>query len=72
MLPPRRRWVLARAELGCAGLHCRFPEMSFDLRLALTLCMRAYTRDDRVLLVGDTRQHQSVEAGTPYQQLLEA
>jgi len=23
MLPPRRRWVLARAELSCAGLHCR-------------------------------------------------
>jgi ATP-dependent exoDNAse (exonuclease V) alpha subunit len=28
--------------------------------------------DDRVLLVGDTRQHQAVEAGTPYQQLHEA
>jgi len=28
--------------------------------------------DDRVLLVGDTRQHQAVEAGTPYQQLQEA
>jgi len=27
---------------------------------------------DRVLLVGDTRQHQAVEAGTPYQQLEEA
>ena len=27
---------------------------------------------DRVLLVGDTRQHQAVEAGTPYQQLQEA
>ena len=26
---------------------------------------------DRVLLVGDTRQHQAVEAGTPYQQLQE-
>ncbi len=25
--------------------------------------------NDRVLLVGDTRQHQAVEAGTPYQQL---
>jgi conjugative relaxase-like TrwC/TraI family protein len=29
-------------------------------------------REDRVLLVGDTRQHQAVEAGTPYQQLQEA
>ena len=27
---------------------------------------------DRVLLVGDTHQHQAVEAGTPYQQLQEA
>ncbi|PYU67017.1 MAG: conjugal transfer protein, partial [Acidobacteria bacterium] len=27
---------------------------------------------DRVLLVGDTRQHQAVEAGTPYQQRQEA
>jgi conjugative relaxase-like TrwC/TraI family protein len=27
---------------------------------------------DRVLLVGDTRQHQAVEAGVPYQQLQEA
>ena len=29
-------------------------------------------REDRVLLVGDTRQHQAVEAGKPYQQLQEA
>jgi ATP-dependent exoDNAse (exonuclease V) alpha subunit len=28
--------------------------------------------DDRVLLVGDVRQHQSVDAGRPYQQLQEA
>ena len=28
--------------------------------------------NDRVLLVGDTRQHQAVEAGSPYQQLQEA
>ncbi|MHB8413677.1 MAG: MobF family relaxase [Candidatus Acidiferrales bacterium] len=28
--------------------------------------------NDRALLVGDTRQHQAVEAGTPYQQLQEA
>jgi ATP-dependent exoDNAse (exonuclease V) alpha subunit len=27
---------------------------------------------DRVLLVGDTRQHEAVEAGKPYQQLQEA
>ncbi|MHB8413615.1 MAG: MobF family relaxase [Candidatus Acidiferrales bacterium] len=29
-------------------------------------------KSERVLLVGDTRQHQAVEAGTPYQQLQEA
>jgi conjugative relaxase-like TrwC/TraI family protein len=29
-------------------------------------------KDDRLLLVGDTRQHQAVEAGRPYQQLQEA
>jgi conjugative relaxase-like TrwC/TraI family protein len=29
-------------------------------------------KDDRVLLVGDTRQHQAVEAGKPFQQLQEA
>jgi ATP-dependent exoDNAse (exonuclease V) alpha subunit len=29
-------------------------------------------KDDRVLLVGDTRQHQAVEADKPYQQLQEA
>ena len=28
--------------------------------------------NDRVLLVGDVRHHQAVEAGTPYQQLQEA
>ncbi len=28
--------------------------------------------NDRVLLVGDTRQHQAIEAGRPYQQLQEA
>ena len=27
---------------------------------------------DRVVLVGDTRQHEAVEAGRPYQQLQEA
>ena len=28
--------------------------------------------DDRILLVGDVRQHQAVDAGRPYQQLQEA
>ena len=44
--------------------------------LASTIPMNAFLHrlqeNDRVLLVGDTRQHQAVEAGTPYQQLQEA
>jgi conjugative relaxase-like TrwC/TraI family protein len=44
--------------------------------LASTRQMHAFvhrlTPHDRVLLVGDVRQHQAVEAGTPYQQLQEA
>jgi conjugative relaxase-like TrwC/TraI family protein len=34
--------------------------------------LRRLTVADRVLLVGDVRQHQAVEAGRPYQQLQEA
>jgi conjugative relaxase-like TrwC/TraI family protein len=44
--------------------------------LASTRQMNAFlhrlTAKDRVLLVGDVRQHQAVEAGRPYQQLQEA
>ena len=44
--------------------------------LASTNQMREFLRrlgsEDRVLLIGDTRQHQGVEAGRPFQQLLEA
>ena len=34
--------------------------------------LHRFEREDRVLLVGDTRQHQAVEAGRPYQQLQQA
>ena len=34
--------------------------------------LRRFRPEDRVLLVGDTRQHQAVEAGRPFQQLQEA
>lgn len=34
--------------------------------------LRGLRQHDRVLLVGDVRQHQAVEAGAPYQQLQEA
>ncbi len=44
--------------------------------LASTIQMHAFLKrlapDDRVLLVGDVRQHQAVDAGRPYQQLQEA
>lgn len=44
--------------------------------LASTKQMNAFLHclngEDRVLLVGDTRQHEAVEAGRPYQQLREA
>jgi conjugative relaxase-like TrwC/TraI family protein len=44
--------------------------------LASTNQMRGFLRklgpEDRVLLIGDTRQHQGVEAGRPFQQLQEA
>lgn len=44
--------------------------------LASTVQMNAFLHrlqsDDRVLLVGDVRQHQSVDAGRPYEQLQEA
>ncbi len=44
--------------------------------LASTRQMHAFLErlrpDDRVLLVGDVRQHESVDAGRPYQQLQEA
>ncbi len=44
--------------------------------LASTKQMRAFLDkigpDDRVLVIGDTRQHQGVEAGRPFQQMQEA
>ena len=61
--------------------HHRSPEekrlyVLDESSLASTRQMHAFlTRlepNDRVLLVGDTRQHQGVEAGRPYQQLQEA
>ena len=44
--------------------------------LASTKQMRAFLEkikpDDRVLVIGDTRQHQAVDAGRPFQQMQEA
>src|SRR5258708_8688485 len=38
----------------------------------MTEFLHRLEENDRVLLVGDTRQHEAVEAGRPYQQLQEA
>jgi conjugative relaxase-like TrwC/TraI family protein len=47
-----------------------------EASLASTAQIHAFFRrlgaDDRVLLVGDVRQHQAIEAGRPYQQLQDA
>jgi len=47
-----------------------------EASLTSTQQMRAFFErlhtDDRVLVIGDTRQHQAVEAGRPFQQLQEA
>ncbi len=44
--------------------------------LASTMQMRAFLDkirpEDRVLVIGDTRQHQGVDAGRPFQQMQEA
>jgi ATP-dependent exoDNAse (exonuclease V) alpha subunit len=43
------------------------------LRCSAQCVRRRWLKEnDRVLLVGDTRQHEAVEAGRPYQQLQEA
>ena len=64
-----------------ATRHRRSPEekrlyVLDESSLASTRQMHAFLKrlepSDRVLLVGDTRQHQGVEAGRPYQQLQEA
>jgi ATP-dependent exoDNAse (exonuclease V) alpha subunit len=56
-----------------AGRHLYVLDES---SLASTRQMHAFLRtlgpEDRVLLVGDVRQHQGVEAGRPYQQLQDA
>jgi conjugative relaxase-like TrwC/TraI family protein len=54
----RRFYVLDESSLASTGQMNEF--------------LHRLKKDDRVLLVGDTRQHQAVEAGRPYQQLQEA
>jgi ATP-dependent exoDNAse (exonuclease V) alpha subunit len=61
---------LTRGELGDGTRRLYVVDES---SLASTKQMDDFVKrlgdNDRVLLVGDTRQHQAVEAGTPYEQL---
>ncbi|HEV2222505.1 MAG TPA: MobF family relaxase [Candidatus Acidoferrales bacterium] len=51
---------------------CVLDESSLASTKQMNEFLHRLRQHDRVLLVGDTRQHQAVEAGTPYQQLQEA
>ena len=65
---------LTRSEEPHDGQHRLY--VLDESSLASTKQMNAFlyqlSTEDRVLLVGDTRQHQAVDAGRPYQQLQEA
>lgn len=67
---------LARGQRGSGDPNSRHLYMVDESSLASTKQMREFlTRigpQDRVLMIGDTRQHQGVEAGKPFEQLLEA
>lgn len=64
---------LARKHADTANRHLYMLDES---SLASTKQMRAFLEkikpEDRVLVIGDTRQHQGVEAGRPFQQMQEA
>ena len=66
---------LARTDERCDGQQKRLyvlDESSLASTKQMNELLHRVEEHDRVLLVGDTRQHQAVEAGTPYQQLQEA
>ena len=64
---------LARKNADSAS---RYLYMLDESSLASTKQMRAFLEkikpEDRVLVIGDTRQHQGVDAGRPFQQMQEA
>ena len=66
---------LARGQQGQEGPERRLYFVD-ESSLASTNQMRDFLSrlgsQDRVILIGDTRQHQAVEAGRPFQQLQEA
>jgi ATP-dependent exoDNAse (exonuclease V) alpha subunit len=67
---------LARGQQAGADPNSRHLYMVDEASLAGTRQMREFLTkigpQDRVLLIGDTRQHQGVEAGKPFEQLVEA
>jgi len=66
---------VARGKAG-ADPDARHLYMLDESSLASTRQMRSFLEkigpNDRVLVIGDTRQHQAVEAGRPFQQMQEA
>jgi ATP-dependent exoDNAse (exonuclease V) alpha subunit len=65
---------LARSEEAHDGQKRLYilDESSLTSTKQMNEFLHRLKENDRVLLVGDTRQHQAVEAGRPYQQLQEA
>jgi len=67
---------LARGQQTGTDPNTRHLYMVDESSLAGTRQMREFLTkiglQDRVLLIGDTRQHQGVEAGKPFEQLVEA
>ena len=64
---------LARGEVHDGQRHLYvLDESSLASTKQMNEFVRRLSEDDRVLLVGDVRQHQAVEAGRPYEQLQEA
>jgi len=68
------QWHLAQGEDQSDGQKRLYvlDESSLASTKQMNEFLHRLKDHDRVLLVGDTRQHQAVEAGTPYKQLQEA
>ena len=69
-------FLARRQNHPSANTHNRHLYMLDESSLASTRQMRSFfgkfNPDDRVLVIGDTRQHQGVNAGRPFQQMQEA
>ena len=65
---------LAKSELARDGQKRLYvlDESSLASTKQMNAFLHGLNAEDRVLLVGDVRQHQAVEAGQPYEQLQEA